>query len=277
MEITPAVLPYLAPGACYFAGDDHLRVTVLNALTGVTVRVAGRFLHCEAGEAPRVEPFVHTLIPASDRSPSVLTRRLGTGWLLQVQAIASVGTPITGQTFAQISIVRGYSGGVDDLATLAAGYVTAIQRCVWPGDRIHDSLDGGGAIRSITGTVPAAGAEISETVPTGARWELIALRAQLVTDANAANRVVRLLLDDGALIFGHSTSNLNQTATLTYTYGWTQGLVTPFVGQVNALFSGFAARNRLLAGHRIRTVTAAIQATDQYSLVQYLVREWLEA
>jgi hypothetical protein len=32
----------------------------------------------------------------------------------------------------------------------------------------------------------------------------------------------------------------------------------------------------LSAGHRIRTVTAAIQAADAYTAVQYLVREWLE-
>ena len=163
---------------------------------------------------------------------------------------------MTGQTFVQLSIVRGLSGGVEDLATLAAGYVTATQRLAYPGSKVVNTLDGGGALRSITGTTPAAGAEISESVPTGARWELIAFRTQFVTDANAATRTIRLLLDDGTNIYAHSSTNLGQTAGLTDIYAWEQGLMTPFVGQVNAALAGLPVNNRLGAGHRIRTVTA---------------------
>lgn len=276
MDVAAAVSPYVSPGACYFAGDDHLRATVFNGLTGVTVRIAGRFLHCEAGETPRLEPFVHTLVPTSDRVATVLTKSLGTGWLLHVQALASVGAPLTGQTFVQLSVVRGLTGAVEDLATLAASYVTAAQRAAWPGGPILNTLDGGGALRSITGTTPAAGAEISETVPTNARWELLAFRFQNVTDANAGNRVVRLLIDDGTNIVAHSTSNVLQAASLTYTYGWIQGPMAGQVGQVNALAFGLMRNALLGAGYRIRTIAATIQATDQYSLVQYLVREWIE-
>ena len=276
MDASAPLSPSLAPVGCYFAGDDNLRVTVLNGLAGVTVRVAGRFLHCEAGAAPRIEPFAHTLVPASDRTASTLTTRLGTGWLLDVQAIASGGTPLTGQTFVILSVVRGLSGGIEDLATLAAGYLTSTQRVVWPGDRIHDSLDGGGALRSISGTTPAPGAEISETVPAGARWQLLAFRAQLVTDANVASRVIRLLVDDGANILAHTSTNVGQATALTYTYGWVQGPMTGAVGQVNALLFGLPNLLLLGAGWRIRTSTASIQVGDQFSLVQYLVREWIE-
>ena len=42
--------------------------------------------------------------------------------------------------------------------------------------------------------------EWSETVPTGARWQLLALMVTLATDANVANRFPALAIDDGALV-----------------------------------------------------------------------------
>jgi hypothetical protein len=156
--------PPFAGNGFYFAGDDNLQVTVFNALASVAVRIAGRFLHADG----RVEPFVHRLVPTSNRVASPFTARLGVGWLLSVQATVSAAAPLTGQAFVVLSVVRGQSGGQEDLATLAAGYVSAANRVAWPGSPVLNSLEGGGALRSITGTTPGAGAEISETVPTGA-------------------------------------------------------------------------------------------------------------
>jgi hypothetical protein len=87
---------------------------------------------------------------------------------------------------------------------LLQGYVTDTSRLSFPGSPIRSSIEGPGVLRSITGTNPAANAEISETVPTNARWRVHAIRFTLVTDANVANREVALTLDDGAAVFARS-------------------------------------------------------------------------
>lgn len=139
---------------------------------------------------------------------------------------------------------------------------------------LYSRTDGPGLIRSVAGSTPAAGAEISETVPTGARWELMAFKAQLVTDANVATRVVILRFDDGTTEYFRSDANFAHTAGVTGIYDWGQGLMTPLNGHVGGLLAGLPINLRLAGGHRIRTLTSSIQVGDQYSGIQYLVREW---
>jgi hypothetical protein len=98
----------------------------------------------------------------------------------------------------------------------------------FPGVPIASPLDGGGALRSIAGTTPGAGAEISETVPTGARWELLAFQATFVTSAAAANRVPQLTLDDGTTVYFRLGAALNQAASLTQRRSWFQGAPAPY-------------------------------------------------
>lgn len=139
---------------------------------------------------------------------------------------------------------------------------------------LYGSSDGPGLIRSISGTQPSAGAEISETVPTGARWELLTFKTQLVTDANVANRVVLLSLDDGSNVYYRVSANVNHAASSTFQYQFLQGFATPAISQIAAIQAPIPANNRMAGGHRIKTVTASIQVGDQYSALQYLVREW---
>lgn len=261
-----------APSGVYCTGDEQLRVTAFNAAANVTLAIRGRFLDIDG----HLQPIGESLTPATDRSSSAKTMRLGRGWLQGVHVVVSSGTPITGQCFVILSLVRGDGAVGLDFQTLAAGYVTVAQRIVFPGSPVLNSLDGAGALRSITAAVPAAGAEISETVPTGARWDLLAIRAQFSTSVTVANRIPQFVLDDGALEYGRFAVTQALTASATWFVTGAAGAsrVTPEAG-----FVGYAALPSpcaLLAGHRIRTVTTAIQAADQYSAIQYLVRERIE-
>jgi hypothetical protein len=273
MPDAPNYSPALAGPGFYLHPDDNLRITVYNALATVRVKATGRRLDAISG---RVEPFEHEFTPTSDRVASIITRRLGEGWLLNLQLFASNAAPLHGQAFAVASIVRGQEGFVVDLATLAAGYVTAKQRVAWPGGIITSSLEGHGALRSIAGSTPAAGAEISETVPTGARWELLAFEATFVTSAVAANRVPQLTIDDGTTVVFRLGAALNQAASLTQRRSWFQGAPAPYLDNASNLPLPIPSNVRLGSGFRIKTVTAAIDVGDQYSAVQYLVREWIE-
>lgn len=257
----------------YLTGEDVLKVTVFNAAAGVTVKVSGRFQSADGG---RPSPFVSTLVPATDRTASTLIVPLAEGWLLNAQAIVSGGAPLTGQTFAILSLARGVTTNAEDLFTLVAGTITAKQRLSYPGSAVANTLDGGGALRSIAGATPGAGAEISETVPTGARWELLTFQATLVTSAAAANRVPQLTIDDGTTVIFRVGAALNQAASLTQRRSWFQGAPAPYLDNASNVPMPLPSNVRLGAAFRIKTVTAAIDVADQYSAVQYLVREWIE-
>lgn len=262
---------FLSPGAFEMTGEDNLQISVANSLSSCVVTVAGRFLTID-GE---IIPFLQTFAPTTGRTVTSVLLPFGDGWLLNATAFVSTGAPLTGQTFVRLQVIRGAAGATLVLGTLAAGYVTAVQPLAYPANRVRSSLDGQGVLRSIAGTDPAAGTEISETVPTGARWRLLALSCRLVTSAAVANRSPILLLDDGAAIyFG---SDPGGTIPASQNFRFTAGQATQRLIAVTDVYQWTLPNDhRMLAGHRWRTSTQNIQAADDYSNVQYLVEEWLE-
>lgn len=262
----------ISPSAFYFTSAENLRVTSYNALAGVQLTIRSRFLMNDGRIAISADP--HT--PTSARAAGTSLIVTSDGWLLGLEVFASTGTPITGQTYVIVEVVRGFEGAITPLCTLIQGYVTASRRLSYPGSPIVDSLDGAGALRSIQGTTPGAGAEISETVPTGARWMLLAFKALFTASGAAATRTPQWVIDDGTNTVLTVQSPNNTTAGLTQVDFLYAGPTNQPVN-VNVSPVPFPATPLfLLAGYRIRTVTATIQGADQWSAVQYLVREWLE-
>jgi hypothetical protein len=260
-----------APHAVYVTGEDQLRLTVLNALASVRVVVRGRFQDLDG----RVRPFDTSLVPATDRTASTVTVRLGEGWLLNAHVFVSSASPLTGQTFAMLSLIRGEGTAAIDVATLAAGPITAVQRIAYPGSPIANSLTGAGAARSITGTDPAAGAEVSETVPTGARWRLLAFNVVLVTSAVAGNREVVLTLDDGVTNISEVAAGVAQPASVTRRYSFSRG-VARFAPAASTVIAAPAPDILLFGGSRIRTVTTALDVGDNFGAPQLSVEEFIE-
>lgn len=260
-----------SPNAFYMTGEDALQISGWNITTGVRLTVSGRFMGLDG----RIQAFVHDVALTTDRVIASVVRSLGEGWLLNL-TLNSGGTPSPyGQTFARAQVVRGLSASGIVIGTLCAGYVTSVRPIAFPGGRVRGAVDGPGNIRSITGTNPAAGVEISETVPTGARWRLLVFKAALTTDATVANRGVRLIIDDGAAtIFQGEPSEL-QTAT--------QGLIWQAANGVQRATAtlavptwAFPVTMMLLAGYRIATSVNNLQAGDDWGAPQLLVEEWLE-
>lgn len=134
-------------------------------------------------------------------------------------------------------------------------------------------LLGRGRLRSIAGTQPAAGADISEAVPTGKVWRLLSFRATLVASAQAANRQAGLRFDDGSAVFFEAPPKINQVASATQIYQWHGG---SSLGNTISLTAEilFDADLLFLAGYRIKTNTLSIQTSDQWGAPQYLVEEW---
>lgn len=263
---------WVARGQGLLDGTETLRLTVWNGAPTLTVRLSGRIRTLDG----RIVPFVETLVPATDRTASTLDRPMVEGELLGVSARVSVGTSRDGWTYAVIELGTGSGSAFQALDVLAADCITATRRASWPGGFVRGPLDSSGFLRSISGTTPAAGAEVTESVPTGARWDIIAFRAQLITSATVANRIPELAADDGANIYFQSANSVNHTASTTIRYSWSAG----FGGLVNGVGNeqGRALPDilTLAAGSRLRTITGSIQVGDQWSGVQYLVRERIE-
>ncbi len=131
----------------------------------------------------------------------------------------------------------------------------------------EDPLSGRGLIRSITGTNPAAGVEISETVPTNARWR--PLSVDTINAIGAASINASLTITDGTTQKWRSA--LIATGTGTELIVWAQGVT---LNEAD-LFSTVP----LLAGdiaEAFELVTAGISADDDYAAPQLLVEEWIE-
>lgn len=262
-----------SPFQFLFTGEDHLQVVIANAKAGVVVQLSGRFL--ETG-TPTPQDFSPTFTPTADRVANVFTVGMGNGFLLNLSAIVLSGSPLIGQTYVMVRIIRGLTGATAMLGALLGGYITAQQPLAYPGSVIESSTAGEPAARTIVGTAPAAGAEVLETVPAGARWELMTVRQQFITSAVAISRTPNFLFKDptNRLYRTVNTTVLNSNITAE----WFLAQNLPVQSDVpSSIFTlPIPQPTRLLTGQTWGTTTAGLQAGDQYAAPVYAVREWLE-
>lgn len=106
------------------------------------------------------------------------------------------------------------------------------------------------------------------------RWKIKSAHVKLVTDANVANRIVRLVLDDGTNTVHSSFNDAAQTATITSDYSFAPGSVGDAAAAGTSTSRVAAIPDLILNyGWRFRTVTAAKAAGDQFSEIVLCVEE----
>lgn len=202
---------------------------------------------------------------------------------LQTTVIDITDTPIflTARTSAR-AVKRGQlyikvSMRVDGVvvALLMAGYVAETHKVTYPGGDFEGSTDGPGFLRSITGTNPAAGAEMLETVPTGAAWRVHSVGISFAADATVISRVSRLSIDDGATEIIRSNLLNPLVANITYALQFSKESQVAVISQTGAN-ANCALEIKLNAGYRIKTTTSLMQAGDNYGAPQLLVEEWIQ-
>ena len=252
---------------------EAIRLTVHNSQTGVVVSVHVRVLHPRQGIVANAYQYT----PSADRSADWDDWFIGDGFLLNATAFASAGAPRRGQTFIRLQIVRGQGAARTVLGTLLQGYITENQDLAWPGSPLQGSLEGDGYYRTITGTNPAAGTEITETVPAGARWDLTTFHVILDTSATAINRRPVIALYSGTGLIFEANNPLQVPASSGGVLFWSQG--TPLEAAPPTLLGTgpLPTPAILLAGHQILTTTGNLQGGDNYRAPVYTVKEWLEA
>ena len=125
---------------------------------------------------------------------------------------------------------------------------------------------------TLQGSDPAAGAEWSETVPTGKVWKLLAVRAALVTSAVAGNRRVSIVIDDGTNIIFAARDESVQAASLTHTYYGTlaEARAVADTDHYVQIPDGLW----LAAGYRVRSSTTLIDVGDNWGAPVFTIEEF---
>lgn len=252
--------------------DDNMRVTCVNTVANLTVNIHTRRVNRDQSVTADTPSFS----PPSDRTVVTFDIPLAGGYVTNLSCFATGAPILKGQCFVIVQMIRGLNVSATLLGTLLAGYITATQPVGWPGSPIESSTDGEPVVRTIVGTTPAAGAEWTETVPTGARWELIALHQHFQTSATASNRVPNLEFRAGANKLWSTALDTAQAASRASDYYFSQNL--PFQARASGqlLDVPLASQVRLLAGQVFGSNTDVLQVGDQYSAPIYTVREWQE-
>jgi hypothetical protein len=259
------------PAPLYIGPNEHLVVDTWSSTAPAALAIVARVL--TPGGEVHTSRWSHR--PNTDRSRATTYHALPEGFLLAVIVDATGAAYRRGHCWCQVGIqVGGAATGVPH-AELISDYVTGAARLAWPGGQLRSSVGGPGLLRSITGTDPPAGSEISETVPTGARWRLLGLLFSFTTDATATTRYVNIDFDDGVNPFARTASAYAHPASTGRYYSalpHSQRGDLTYVAAIPVAIPG----QELSAGWRVRTVTGNIAAGDNYSAPQLLVEEWIE-
>lgn len=254
----------------FFQDNDWITVTLYVSLGGafqVTYRYRFLDAHGEVKEGTFVTPPLGTGINGP------FTFQIGEGWLLSISVQQSNLVAASEWAWTQIGFTRSNVGLVFQQGFIWEGYVFFNSPAGWPGAPTQGITDGAGFLRSVTGSTPAAGVEISETIPTLKRRQILMMQAQLTTSATVANRQPSISLDDGANPLYNFHSTQNQAASLTFFYDFAPGVPMLF-DTLNSVSIPIPQLPILKSGYRIRTSTNGLQVGDQWTALHYLVLEW---
>lgn len=254
----------------YINNEDELRVGVQTGLSNIVVGVSGMMCN-EYGEYSK---FTVTVAATNDRVETVVQQNIGAGWILHARAWIISGTVGSKQVYVNANIISNTGTPAVPMFVLLAGYLDNTFQPSFPYEQPSSPLDGQGNLRSITGTNPAAGAEISETVPANVRWRPVAIEAVFVASAAVANRRISLRLDDGANEYYKVEASADVTAGQTRTFSmW--ATFGPSAANNVTFYLPLPGNLILPAGHRIRTVTSNLDVGDDWAAPQMLIEEWL--
>ncbi len=262
----------LPPAPLWVDANDILQLQCRNSLTGAQLQVSARLMQPDG----KITTPQFTLSPTADRTINSATQALYEGYLLGASVAAIGGTvPTRGQTYSALKVNRMPAPSNLTHYLLGADYVSGTLALEWPFGRTIGAIEGPGVLRSIAGTAPAAGADVTQTVPTNARWKVRAVEATLVTSAVAGNRNPRLQVTDGVNVLYTLDVSEVVAAGTTFPLVWIMGYpISPSPSPAGS--RPFPTDSPVFGGWVIRTNTTGILGGDQWSAVRFFVEEWIE-
>ncbi len=268
----PSALPFIV------TGEESLRVVTYSESEVFRINVHWRML---TADRRSIQVFSETVVP--ETGVFVRTTRdfsLGPGLILNIGALVTGATVRYGQVYIRVSLVRGTGAAAAILGTLIADYLTDRLPVGWPGSPILHSPDAKNVFFRLSSGAGVPGAQLSNTVPNNARWQLVSWAATLTTDATVATRVARLVCDDGAPAnrLAHSTIAFGLTAGLAWRVAWCQGMPidTAISTVAPAVTGGWPIDLIIFGGSRLLTEVDNMQAGDAWGPAQLSLRQWVE-
>jgi hypothetical protein len=255
----------------YITVEDRLRIAILCFTGGVEVDVIAR-IQLPDGQ---VIPMRQQIFPANSTVVQNFDYDLCEGFLLDLSITSPTAALRIGTLFAVAQIIRGTGANALPSRTLIANYVTTGNLIGWPEGPNQQSVQGAGGPFTIIQNNPAAGADWTFPVPTGIRIIAQSLSAQLVTAVAVANRVPHLqLLDANNNVTWDCAASAAQAASLTVRYSACGG-IQPAINDNSAIIP-LPDQALLLQGWKLRSVTTAIQAADQWQNIWINCLGWVE-
>jgi len=259
------------PSTVYIGPGERLLVRITIRQTGHSAVIRGRYFRAADG---LIIPIERTVTLTGSYAVQLFTFDLAEGYLLSV-TVKNVTTSIqTGDMFVEVSLLRDFNQFAvpNQQQVLISGYTQFNRAIGWPGGPMKSEHESPGTLRSITGSDPAANTEFNETVPVNARWKLHSIFNVLVTDANVANRIVELIIDDGGSTLFRANMNNFAAAGQTARYCWSSAPRT--ADGTNLQFNGGLPTEIILQNPmRFRSNTTGLQVGDNWTAPQFLVTE----
>jgi len=253
----------------YIRPNDVVAISVTNQAQAINIVIGLQVLRSDGQLAQLRFDIAPSVKAGSQNFHFALTE----GFLFSVAAFTN-DVCLIGQCFVTLGIQPDASASpVLRPIQLVAAYIGEGVIASWPQGRLRTPRDGRGWLHVVAGTQPAAGAECIEIMPAVSHREIRGVHLRLQTSAAVANRQIVVQFDDTVNAFFTVTSTYLQVAgQLVHYYVAGNGLLSANVlGNVNL---PMPERVPLEAGWALRTVTANIQAGDQYFAPAYLVEEW---
>lgn len=258
------------PSALYMGPGESLEVWVCSLAPATIVRIYARML------SPQGQVIPHRFDLVTGAAGAVLTSRIetGEGCLLSVAVIALSGGIQPGMAFVRCNLVQRGAGAIYPTYTLLSGYVSMYEYLMWPPVHTEHLGSGNGNYLAVAVAAPAAGAEFVVAAPAASIWRLHAIRVQLTTAAAAGNRVVTLRGIIAGVTYWTTGANTAQPPSTVYNYVFATGNPVGPMGS-DHYAAPLPAELRLPSAGLI-SVTAGIQAADQFGAPGLLVSQWVD-
>lgn len=261
------------PPAVYVTVDDRIHLSVWNSVPGITINVTYRILKAD-GE---ISLGGITFQPTSNRARNDQLGACPEGFLFSVDMAITDGTVLRGQCFCELDVARITGSAPEDRQPLFSDYLQSANTLGWPGGRQISSVEGPGAVLTQSLTNEPGNTFYTFSVPTGARWVLRGMWAELTTSSTAGNRTPSVLLQasSGVNIY-NAAALVAQAASTTFIYSFANvGIPMPSASTFQIV--PLSVPLVLPAGGTITLSLAGGLASDTWNNINIEYEEWIEA
>jgi hypothetical protein len=259
----------------YVTLNDNLSLSVYNSNTSVGTVTASIRIMTPDGTILTQQLAVEGV--QSNRVPQEVTVPLSEGMLIGVGIDCDAATVSRGQCFVNLFLQRNLGSSQPVVEMLISDYITSAYQPSWPSCPLKAPTEPPGYYVVRNGSAGVAGAEVSVSVPSGARWRLIACQTAFSTNGGAGNRNVGLSISTpGNTIWSVSANAAQPDGTSDSHYNWGAAVTWQSADATHQLMS-IPPDFFLPAGSTISTNTANMNPLDIYTLMQATVEEWIDA